>query len=35
MSDKNINFLRLETDYGMEDAAQLQTRVQAFLELIK
>jgi benzoyl-CoA reductase/2-hydroxyglutaryl-CoA dehydratase subunit BcrC/BadD/HgdB len=35
MSDKNIHFLRLETDYGMEDAAQLQTRVQAFLELIR
>ena len=27
-------FLRVETDYGMEDTGQLQTRVQAFLEMI-
>jgi benzoyl-CoA reductase/2-hydroxyglutaryl-CoA dehydratase subunit BcrC/BadD/HgdB len=35
MNEKNIPFLRIETDYSMEDAAQLQTRVQAFLELLK
>ncbi len=27
-------FLRIETDYGMEDTGQLRTRVQAFLEMI-
>jgi benzoyl-CoA reductase/2-hydroxyglutaryl-CoA dehydratase subunit BcrC/BadD/HgdB len=35
MKEKGIPFLRVETDYSMEDAAQLQTRVQAFLELLK
>jgi benzoyl-CoA reductase/2-hydroxyglutaryl-CoA dehydratase subunit BcrC/BadD/HgdB len=30
-----LPFLRLETDYSMEDAPQLATRVQAFLELLK
>jgi len=30
----NTPFLRVETDYGMEDTGQLQTRVQAFLEMI-
>ncbi len=35
MGQEGIPFLRVETDYSMEDAAQLQTRVQAFLELIK
>jgi len=35
MNEKGIPFLRIETDYSMEDAAQLQTRVQAFLELLK
>ena len=29
-----IPFLRLETDYSMEDAAQLETRIQAFLEVL-
>jgi benzoyl-CoA reductase/2-hydroxyglutaryl-CoA dehydratase subunit BcrC/BadD/HgdB len=35
MGKENIPFLRVETDYSMEDAPQLQTRVQAFLELLK
>ncbi len=34
MAREGTPFLRVETDYGMEDAAQLQTRVQAFLELL-
>jgi benzoyl-CoA reductase/2-hydroxyglutaryl-CoA dehydratase subunit BcrC/BadD/HgdB len=29
-----IPFLRIETDYSMEDMGQLKTRVEAFLELI-
>ncbi len=28
-------FLRIETDYGMEDFGQLKTRIQAFLEMIE
>ncbi len=28
-------FLRLETDYSMEDAGQLKTRVEAFLEMLR
>ena len=35
MTDRKIPFLRIETDYSMEDAAQIETRVQAFLELLK
>jgi benzoyl-CoA reductase/2-hydroxyglutaryl-CoA dehydratase subunit BcrC/BadD/HgdB len=35
MSDASIPFLRIETDYSMEDAAQLKTRIQAFLEILK
>jgi benzoyl-CoA reductase/2-hydroxyglutaryl-CoA dehydratase subunit BcrC/BadD/HgdB len=35
MNQQNIPVLRIETDYSMEDAAQLQTRVQAFLELLR
>jgi len=35
MGKEGVPFLRIETDYSMEDAAQLQTRVQAFLELLK
>jgi benzoyl-CoA reductase/2-hydroxyglutaryl-CoA dehydratase subunit BcrC/BadD/HgdB len=27
-------FLRIETDYSMEDMGQLKTRVEAFLEMI-
>lgn len=34
IQQEGIPFLRLETDYSMEDAAQLETRVQAFLELL-
>jgi len=32
LEEKNIPTLRIETDYGMEDAGQLKTRVQAFIE---
>jgi benzoyl-CoA reductase/2-hydroxyglutaryl-CoA dehydratase subunit BcrC/BadD/HgdB len=32
---KDLPFLRLETDYSMEDAPQLDTRIQAFLELLR
>lgn len=32
MENKNIPILRVETDYSMEDAGQLQTRVEAFIE---
>jgi benzoyl-CoA reductase/2-hydroxyglutaryl-CoA dehydratase subunit BcrC/BadD/HgdB len=35
MNKDGIPFLRIETDYSMEDAAQIQTRVQAFLEMLK
>ena len=30
----NIPFLRIETDYNMEDMGQLKTRIEAFLEMI-
>jgi benzoyl-CoA reductase/2-hydroxyglutaryl-CoA dehydratase subunit BcrC/BadD/HgdB len=30
----NVPFLRIETDYSMEDMGQLKTRVEAFLEVI-
>lgn len=35
--EKNINFpfMRLETDYSMEDFGQLKTRVEAFVETLK
>ena len=35
LEDKGIPVLRLETDYSQEDSGQLQTRVEAFLELLK
>ncbi|MCJ8499662.1 double-cubane-cluster-containing anaerobic reductase [Desulfatitalea alkaliphila] len=35
LEDENIPCLRIETDYGMEDAGQLKTRVEAFVELLK
>ncbi len=35
LEEKNIPCLRIETDYSMEDAGQLQTRVEAFVEQIK
>jgi benzoyl-CoA reductase/2-hydroxyglutaryl-CoA dehydratase subunit BcrC/BadD/HgdB len=34
LENERIPLLRLETDYSMEDVAQLETRVQAFLEVI-
>jgi benzoyl-CoA reductase/2-hydroxyglutaryl-CoA dehydratase subunit BcrC/BadD/HgdB len=30
-----VPLLKLETDYSMEDMAQLETRVQAFLEMLR
>ncbi|MBF0413502.1 MAG: 2-hydroxyacyl-CoA dehydratase [Desulfamplus sp.] len=35
LEGKNIPTLRVETDYGMEDAGQLKTRVQAFIEQLR
>jgi benzoyl-CoA reductase/2-hydroxyglutaryl-CoA dehydratase subunit BcrC/BadD/HgdB len=35
VSEKGLPFLRIETDYSMEDVPQLTTRVQAFLEMLK
>jgi benzoyl-CoA reductase/2-hydroxyglutaryl-CoA dehydratase subunit BcrC/BadD/HgdB len=35
LEEKNIPCLRIETDYGMEDAGQVKTRVEAFIEQIK
>ena len=35
MKREGIPFLKIETDYSMEDAAQIETRVQAFLEMLK
>jgi len=35
LESENIPTLRIETDYGLEDVGQLQTRIQAFLELVK
>ena len=35
LEDKGILCLRIETDYGMEDAGQVKTRVEAFIEQIK
>ncbi len=35
LEKKNIPTLRIETDYSMEDAGQLKTRIEAFLERIK
>ena len=32
---KDIPSLRIETDYGMEDAGQLKTRIEAFIEMLK
>lgn len=33
--DMKMPFLRIETDYSMEDMGQLKTRIDAFLEMIK
>lgn len=35
LEDASIPTLRLETDYSMEDAGQLKTRVEAFVEMLK
>ncbi|MDA8138475.1 MAG: double-cubane-cluster-containing anaerobic reductase [Desulfobacteraceae bacterium] len=35
LEKKNIPCLRIETDYSMEDAGQLKTRIEAFIEQIK
>jgi len=34
LDNKRIPFLRIETDYSMEDMGQLKTRIEAFLEMI-
>jgi benzoyl-CoA reductase/2-hydroxyglutaryl-CoA dehydratase subunit BcrC/BadD/HgdB len=34
MEALKMPFLRVETDYSMEDAGQLKTRVEAFIEMI-
>jgi benzoyl-CoA reductase/2-hydroxyglutaryl-CoA dehydratase subunit BcrC/BadD/HgdB len=34
LEDEDIPTLRVETDYGMEDAGQLKTRIEAFLEML-
>ncbi len=31
----NVPFLKIETDYSMEDMGQLKTRVEAFIEMVK
>ena len=35
LAKENTPLLKLETDYSMEDVPQLETRVQAFLEILK
>jgi benzoyl-CoA reductase/2-hydroxyglutaryl-CoA dehydratase subunit BcrC/BadD/HgdB len=35
LDTKGIPSLRIETDYGMEDAGQLKTRIEAFIEMLK
>jgi benzoyl-CoA reductase/2-hydroxyglutaryl-CoA dehydratase subunit BcrC/BadD/HgdB len=35
LKGREIPMLRLETDYSMEDFAQIETRVQAFLEMLR
>lgn len=35
LEEKNIPCLRIETDYSMEDAGQLKTRIEAFIEQLK
>lgn len=34
LQEQDHNFLRIETDYSMEDIGQLQTRIEAFIEII-
>ncbi len=35
LEEKNIPCLRIETDYSMEDAGQLKTRIEAFIEQLR
>jgi len=35
VKDRNIPLLKIETDYSQEDAGQLKTRVEAFLEMVR
>ena len=35
LEEKNIPTLRIETDYNMEDAGQLKTRIEAFIEQLR
>ena len=35
LQGKGIPFLKIETDYGMEDTGQLKTRIEAFLEMVR
>jgi benzoyl-CoA reductase/2-hydroxyglutaryl-CoA dehydratase subunit BcrC/BadD/HgdB len=35
LDKKNIPVLNVETDYSQEDAGQLKTRVEAFIEMLK
>jgi benzoyl-CoA reductase/2-hydroxyglutaryl-CoA dehydratase subunit BcrC/BadD/HgdB len=35
LKHESIPLLEVETDYSTEDMAQLQTRVQAFIEMIR
>jgi len=35
LEERGIPTLCIETDYGMEDAGQLKTRVEAFIEVLK
>ena len=35
LAKEDIPLLRIETDYSDEDAGQLRTRVEAFLEMLK
>jgi benzoyl-CoA reductase/2-hydroxyglutaryl-CoA dehydratase subunit BcrC/BadD/HgdB len=34
VNEAQIPFLRIDTDYSMEDSGQLSTRIEAFLEMI-
>jgi len=35
LGKEEIPYLRIETDYSMEDMGQLKTRVEAFIEVMK
>ncbi|MHB8111138.1 MAG: double-cubane-cluster-containing anaerobic reductase [Syntrophorhabdaceae bacterium] len=35
LEESGVPFLKIETDYSMEDVGQLKTRVEAFIEMIK